>query len=133
MSFLNYISHALQLTPLKWDFSVFRVMQPSQQSILNYFNHSQNKSHTSCPSFPKPPRLGTYRGCCRQPLICFPSLSVQFSSVAQSCPILCDPMNRSTPGLPVHHQLPEFTQTHAHQVSDLPILTFYINGTLYVV
>ena len=39
---------------------------------------------------------------------------VRFSSVAQSCPTLCDPMNRSTPGLPVHHQLPEFTQTHAH-------------------
>ena len=37
--------------------------------------------------------------------------SVQFSSVAQSCPTLCDPMNRSTPGLPVHHQLPEFTET----------------------
>ena len=42
----------------------------------------------------------------------------QFSSVAQSCPTLCDPMNRSTPGLPVHHQLPEFTQTHVHQVWD---------------
>ena len=41
-----------------------------------------------------------------------------FSSVAQSCPSLCDPMNRSTPGLPVHHQLPEFTQTHVHRVSD---------------
>ena len=45
-------------------------------------------------------------------------ISVHFSSVAQSCPTLCDPMNRSTPGLPVHHQLPEFTQTHAYQVSD---------------
>ena len=44
--------------------------------------------------------------------------SVQFSSVAQSCPTLCDTMNRSIPGLPVHHQLPEFTQTHVHQVSD---------------
>ena len=44
--------------------------------------------------------------------------SVQFSSVAQLCPTLCDPMNRSTPGLPVHHQLPEFTQTHVHWVSD---------------
>ena len=44
--------------------------------------------------------------------------SVQFSSVAQSCPTLHDPMNRSTPGFPVHHQLPEFTQTHVHQVSD---------------
>ena len=42
----------------------------------------------------------------------------QFSSVPQSCPTLCDPMNRSTPGLPVHHQLPEFTQTHVHWVSD---------------
>ena len=39
----------------------------------------------------------------------------EFSSVAQSCPTLCDPMNHSTPGLPVHHQLPEFTQTHVHQ------------------
>ena len=46
------------------------------------------------------------------------SSSVQFSPVAQSCPTLCDPMNRSTPGLPVHHQLPEFTQTHVHLVSD---------------
>ena len=40
--------------------------------------------------------------------------SVQYSSVAQSCPTLCDPMNRDTPGLPVHHKLPEFTQTHIH-------------------
>ena len=48
----------------------------------------------------------------------WPTSSVQFSSVAQSCPTLCDPMNRSMPGLPVHHQLPEFTQTHAHQISD---------------
>ena len=45
-------------------------------------------------------------------------VSVQFSSVTQSCLTLCDPMNRSMPGLPVHHQLPEFTQTHVHRVSD---------------
>ena len=44
--------------------------------------------------------------------------TVQFSSVAQSCPTLCDPMNRSTPGLPVHHHLLEFTQTHVHRVRD---------------
>ena len=44
--------------------------------------------------------------------------SDQIRSVSQSCPTLCDPMNRSTSGLPVHHQLPEFTQTHVHQVSD---------------
>ena len=43
---------------------------------------------------------------------------VQFSSVAQSCPTLCDPLNHSMPGLPVHHQLPEFTQTHVHWVGD---------------
>ena len=45
-------------------------------------------------------------------------LSVQFSSVAQSCLTLCNPMNCSTPGLPIHHQLPEFTQTHVHRVRD---------------
>ena len=44
--------------------------------------------------------------------------SIQFISVAQSCPTLCDPVSRSTPGLPVHHQLRAFTQTHVHWVSD---------------
>ena len=44
--------------------------------------------------------------------------SDQIRSVAQSCPTLCEPMNGSTPGLPVHHQLPEFTETHVHRVSD---------------
>ena len=44
---------------------------------------------------------------------------VQFSSVTQSCPTICDPMNHSTPGLPVHHQLLEFTQTHVHRVGDV--------------
>ena len=44
--------------------------------------------------------------------------SFSFSSVSQSCPTLCDPMIHSTPGLPVHHQFPEFTQTHVHRVSD---------------
>ena len=46
------------------------------------------------------------------------SLSIQLSSISQSCPTLCNPINRSTPGLPVHHQLPEFTQTHVHRVRD---------------
>ena len=44
------------------------------------------------------------------------TFSVQFSSVTQSCPTLCDHMDCSTPGLPVHHQLPEFTQTHVHEL-----------------
>ena len=45
-------------------------------------------------------------------------MKMPFSSVAQLCPTLCDAMNRSTPGLRVHHQLPEFTQTHVHRVGD---------------
>ena len=49
-------------------------------------------------------------------LVCWKQ--VQFSSAAQSCPTLCDPMNRNMPGVPVHHQLPESTQTHVHQVGD---------------
>ena len=51
-------------------------------------------------------------------LLLLPNWSVQFSSVTQSCPTLCDLMNCSTPGLPVHHQLPEFTQTHVRRVGD---------------
>ena len=51
-------------------------------------------------------------------LYVYSMIPFQFSSVAQLCPTLCDPMNRSTPGLPVYHQLPEFTQTHVHQFSD---------------
>ena len=52
------------------------------------------------------------------PSISHEVISVQFSSVAQSCLTLCDPMSCSTPGLPVHHQLLEFTQTHVHRVDD---------------
>ena len=52
----------------------------------------------------------------QKPTQCYKA--IQFSSVAQSCPTLCNPMNRSTTGLPVHHQLLEFTQTHVHPVSD---------------
>ena len=74
--------------------------------------------------------LGLLRGntVCKYTLAIYPSFhlsksyplisSNKFSSVPQSCPTLCDPMDRSTPGLPVHHQQPEFTQTHAHWVGD---------------
>ena len=54
----------------------------------------------------------------RRKTLYFIIISVQFSSVTHLCPTLCNPMNHSTPGLPVHHQLPEFTQTHVHWVSD---------------
>ena len=56
--------------------------------------------------------------------------SVQFSSVAQSCLTLWDPMNHSTPGLPVHHHLPEFTQTHIHRVSDAIQLSHPLSSLL---
>ena len=51
-------------------------------------------------------------------ILCLVLMTLQFSSVAQSYPTLCDPMNCSTPGLPVHHQYPKFTQTHVHRVCD---------------
>ena len=51
-----------------------------------------------------------------------------FSSVAQSCPTLCDPINCSTPGLAVHHQLPEFTQTQVHRVSDVQVLGYQLTS-----
>ena len=78
--------------------------------------HTQTQAANQSISGRAPPRTT----CLRSP--CFPRpcpfttflASVHFHSVTQSCPTLCDPMNRSTPGLPVHHQLPEFTQTHVH-------------------
>ena len=93
-------------------------------------------SHVPCPSCAKPHRTAPFQlnpefsGQISFSFLCLqlfaPSYGLsghklsdyQFSSVAQSCPTLCDPMNRSTPGLPVHHYLPEFTQTHVHRVSD---------------
>ena len=62
----------------------------------------------------------SYADICRESCACSFSnyVSDQIRSVAQSCPTLCDPMNHSMPGPPVHHQLPEFTQTHVHQVTD---------------
>ena len=74
-------------------------MKPPSKNKKNKFSESFQVEETECSHVPL-------------------FSSVQFSSVAQSCPTLCDPMNRSTPGLPVHHQLPEFTQTHVHWVGD---------------
>ena len=70
-------------------------------------------------SLPRPwdsPGRSTGEGC--HCLLRYYYISDQIRSVAQSCLTLCDPMNCSTPGLPVHHQLPEFTETHVHRVSD---------------
>ena len=67
---------------------------------------------------PASPALGGGLSTTEPPGKPFKWYSVQFSSVIHSCLTLCDPMNRSTPGLPVHHQILEFTQTHVHWVSD---------------
>ena len=56
------------------------------------------------------------------------SCYIQFSSVTQSCPTLCDPMNHSTTGPPVHHQLPVFTQTHVHWVRDVIQLSYPLSS-----
>ena len=78
---------------------------------------SESEVAQSCPTLKQPHGLQPTR--LLRPWD-FPGKSTEslLSSVTQSCPTLCDPMNCSTPGLPVHHQLPEFTQTHVHQVSD---------------
>ena len=57
--------------------------------------------------------------CCVNHILSSVKEKLHLSSVAQSCPTLCDPMDCSKPGLPVHHQLPEFTQTHVHWVGDV--------------
>ena len=77
--------------------------------FLNYVKHAFLKSVSLCISMVI--SLGS-----RVPKSIFDS--VQFSSVTQLCPTLCDPMNYSTPGLPIHYQQPEFTQTHVHWVGD---------------
>ena len=71
------------------------------------------------PMIKRAPFFGVSSRTCR-------SSSVQFSSVAQSCLTLCDPMNHSTPGLPVHHQIPEFTQTHVHRVWCHPAISYSV-------
>ena len=83
-------------------FSRILVLISRQENGLNFFILQFSSVSQLCPSL------------C-DPMDCS---FLSFSSVAQSCPTLCDPMNCSTPGLPVHHQLPEFTQTHVHRISD---------------
>ena len=78
-----------------WDFSIFVMVI---MRVISMY-HLHNSNHY-----------------CKSNKIWF--ISVQFSSVAQSCPTLCDPMNHSTPGLPVYHQLLEFTQTYVHRVGN---------------
>ena len=85
-----------------------------EKTMVKWFDHNQVTSNRSA-------GIHVYLKfkICAPRLYCLSNIkSAQFSSVAQSCPTLCDTMNCSMPGLPVHHQLPEFTQTHVHWVSD---------------
>ena len=77
-----------------------------------YVSHTHTHTHTHKDIMTQPSKHGNYASCNNmdEPK----GHSVQFSSVAQSCLALCDPVDCSMPCLPVHHQLPEFTQTHAH-------------------
>ena len=77
--------------------------------------YTHTHSHTLTHSYTHVRTHNSYRFTCTH---AHAHCSVQFSSGAQSCPTLCDPMNCSTPVLPVHHQPPEFTQTHVHRVGD---------------
>ena len=76
--------------------------------------HESHHVRPPCPS----PTLGALTGEDERTSFYSAIASVQFSLVTQSCPTLCDPRNCSTPRLPVHHQIPEFTETHVHRVSD---------------
>ena len=99
---------------------IFLIMQVRVKIIKNFSASTVNEREI----------LSAFLTTCRLVSIPFPSkmndkdlhanslFSVQFSSVAQSCPTVYDPMNCSIPGLPVHHQLPESTQTHIHQVGN---------------
>ena len=99
--FENVLSIHLRLYP------EVKLLDHMVSSIYNFLRNYQTVFCSSCTILHAFPQFST-----------FLSTLVQFSSVAQSCPTLCDPMNRSTPDLPVQHQLPEFTQTHIHWVSD---------------
>ena len=82
------------------------------------FSRQEYQSGVSFPSPGDLPHPEIEPGSLASPALAGGFFTIQFSSVAQSCLTLCDPMNCSMPGLPVHHQLPEFTQTHIHRVSD---------------
>ena len=110
----SQISLTLWMSHLQWKSSNFLIPNSIKWSLLSetkplLVSTMVTKSHvTGKASFNKFKWFGHLQ----------PLQSVQFSSVAQSCPTLCDPRTLSTPGLPIHHQLPKFTQTHVHQVSD---------------
>ena len=116
------------------DFSYLELCKSHHGSVLDNFPCSKTVSHVcfqwNLLSLPDP---GNHWGSFR--------LSVHFISVAQSCPILCDPMDCSTSGFPVHHQVPELVQIHVHEVGDdsqpshpvsVSVSTFYFFYKFYI-
>ena len=90
-------------------------MVAENSDFLFFFVIFRGKENVSCYSLSNLVNNDTLTS---SPFLCVKCLSQSVSSVAQSCSTLCGPMNHSTPGLPVHHQLPEFTQTQVHRVDD---------------
>ena len=89
-------------------------MKQNRKTIIG-MNETQGQCFRKVSEIDKPLVRETMEERGKEDTIC---QSDQIRSVAQSCPTLCDPMNSSTPGLPVHHQLPEFIQTHVHRVGN---------------
>ena len=106
----------LRLLGNKLRYLTSQIRQLAQDYVVN--NGNSQDSNLGSNDFGK--ELLTFVFCipfCHSLLLLW-LIGLRFSSVAQSCPTLCDPVNRSTPGVPVHHQLPEFTQIHIHWVGD---------------
>ena len=105
-------------------YPLLSLFQNGLETYTNTYSHKCACIHTHTPTCPFSlfsgkdwQMIGIYIGI-EIGLEDYTHINVQFSAVTQSCPTLCDPMNHSTPGLPVHHQLLEFTQTHVHWVGD---------------
>jgi len=92
---------------------LFQLVCLMSSSSKSRYAHGQNVLYVTVPGAPRIPILGD-----SVKVGCMSACSVQFGSVPQSCPALCNPMDCSTPGFPVHHQLPELAQTHVHRVGD---------------
>ena len=110
---------ANKLIKKNWRCLIFISWEPPWSPDLPYWTPQLRKHQSSCLSFSHLNFESTQNVNWEKSIdLNIQASSVQFSSVTQSCPTPYDPMDCSTPGFPIHHQLPEFTQTHVHQVSD---------------
>ena len=117
-TFIGFGVHPKLRMILSWDSYILKTLFPNEVTFIDLGGHfleeplQFNPPHSIILYSQSPVVRITWLNFC----VC--DDVIQFSSVAQLCPTLCDPMDCSTPGLPVHHQLPEFTHTHVHWVSD---------------